>query len=125
MTNGLTWTSKSRIEKVSAKKRTRQKHVPQRTCVGCRESLSKRELIRIVRRPEGIVIDSTGKMPGRGAYLHKQRSCWERGMKGALERALKTDLTPEDLVRLAEYAASFPEESSRSPAEIGVGSQTM
>ena len=47
-----------------------KKHVPQRTCVACREVNEKRSLIRIVRGPEGVAVDKTGKMPGRGAYLH-------------------------------------------------------
>jgi uncharacterized protein len=95
---------------VSVKKRTRQKHVPQRTCVGCRETHAKRELIRIVRRPEGIEIDPTGKLSGRGAYLHNHRSCWERGLKGSLARALKTELTATDIQRLQAFAERFPEE---------------
>lgn len=109
---------------MSAKKRTRQKHVPQRTCVGCRESLSKRELIRIVRRPDGVEIDLTGKLSGRGAYLHNRRSCWEHGIKGALARALKTELTAADVERLTAYAAALPEDPSEEE-KIGVGSKTM
>jgi hypothetical protein len=82
--------------------------------VGCREVLSKRTLIRIVRRPEGIVIDPTGKLAGRGAYLHSQRSCWERGMKGALAHALKTELTQQDRETLQAFIYSLPEETSDS-----------
>ncbi|MBE9474717.1 MAG: YlxR family protein, partial [Chloroflexi bacterium] len=52
------------------KKPRKGRHVPQRTCVGCREVHSKRSLVRVVRGPEGIFIDPTGKMAGRGAYLH-------------------------------------------------------
>ncbi|MCU0488353.1 MAG: YlxR family protein [Anaerolineales bacterium] len=96
------------------KKPIKPKHVPHRTCVGCREVLSKRTLIRIVRRPEGIVIDPTGKLAGRGAYLHSQRSCWERGMKGALAHALKTELTQQDRETLQAFIYSLPEETSDS-----------
>jgi len=88
----------------------KRKHVPQRTCIGCREVLPKRSLIRLVRTPQGVQVDLTGKMAGRGAYLHNQASCWERGMKGALAQALKTDLTVEDRERLLAYASSFPQE---------------
>ena len=109
---------------MSAQKRTRQKHVPQRTCVGCRESLAKRELIRIVRRPEGVEIDPTGKLSGRGAYLHNRRSCWEKGIKGALGRALKTELTEADVQRLAAFAATLPEEPPEQE-NVGIGSETM
>jgi predicted RNA-binding protein YlxR (DUF448 family) len=91
------------------KKPTRRKHVPQRTCVGCREVHAKRTLIRVVRRPDGIVIDATGKLAGRGAYLHDQRSCWERGLKGALANALKTELTEQDRAMLQQFMETLPE----------------
>ncbi len=66
-------------------------------------------MIRIVRSPQGVVIDPTGKLAGRGAYLHLQRSCWERGLKGPLSTALKVELTPEERQSLLSYAASLPE----------------
>ena len=88
----------------------RMKHVPQRTCVGCRVVLPKRSLIRIVRQPDGVIVDLTGKAPGRGAYLHNQRSCWERGLKGALGNALRTELTAADRERLNDFLATLPEE---------------
>lgn len=94
------------------KKTVRRKHVPQRTCVGCREVRAKRSLIRIVRRPDGIEIDATGKLAGRGAYLHDQRSCWERGLKGALANALKTELTEQDRTLLQQYMETLPEKST-------------
>ena len=72
--------------------------------------LPKRSLIRIVRGPEGIQVDPTGKLAGRGAYLHDRRACWERGLKGALASALKADLTAEDRERLLSFVASLPEE---------------
>ncbi len=71
--------------------------------------MPKRSMVRIVRSPEGVVIDPTGKLAGRGAYLHTLRSCWESGMKGALAQALKTELTPEERERLMNYAVSLPE----------------
>jgi predicted RNA-binding protein YlxR (DUF448 family) len=64
----------------------------------------------VVRNPEGIFVDPTGKLAGRGAYLHEQRQCWETGMENALARALKTDLSIEDKKRLAEFIATLPEE---------------
>lgn len=94
------------------KKSRRPKHVPRRTCVGCREVLPKRSLVRIVRTPGGVWIDPTGKMAGRGAYLHDQRNCWERGLKGALAHALRTELSTEDRERLIEFMEKLPEESS-------------
>jgi predicted RNA-binding protein YlxR (DUF448 family) len=83
--------------------------------VGCREVLPKRALIRIVRNPQGIQVDPTGKMVGRGAYLHDRRTCWERGLKGALAQALRTELTLDDRERLSAFMASLPEEASAQP----------
>jgi predicted RNA-binding protein YlxR (DUF448 family) len=97
-----------------SKKTGRKKHVPQRTCVGCREVLPKRSLIRIVRGPEAVQIDPTGKLAGRGAYLHDRRSCWERGLKGALANALKTELTAADRDHLIAYMATLPEDTPSS-----------
>jgi len=85
--------------------------VPQRTCVGCREVLPKRKMIRIVRTAEGAQVDPTSKLAGRGAYLHDRRECWERGMKGALAHALKTTLTPDDRTRLENFMNALPQEA--------------
>ena len=87
----------------------RAKHVPVRTCVSCRESDAKRGLTRIVRSPEGTVqIDPTGRMNGRGAYLCEKPECWERATTTPiLNRALNTQLTPETLRILSEFAAGL------------------
>lgn len=90
----------------------RVKHVPQRTCVGCRQTLAKRSMIRIVRTPEGLRVDPTGKIPGRGAYLHDQRECWESGLKGALAHALKVELTGPDREILRAFMATLPVEGT-------------
>ena len=94
-----------------AKKKTspRQKHVPRRTCVGCREVLPKRSLTRIVRTSVGIDIDPGGKMAGRGAYVHDRRSCWDRALKGALAQALRTELTLEDKKKIVAFIANLPD----------------
>jgi predicted RNA-binding protein YlxR (DUF448 family) len=91
------------------RKTGRRRHIPQRTCVGCRQVLPKRSMVRIVRNPDGVFIDPTGKFAGRGAYLHDLRSCWENGLKGSLESALKTTLTPEERERFLTYAGSLPD----------------
>lgn len=80
--------------------------------------MSKRTLTRIVRCPDGVFVDPSGKMNGRGAYLHDQKSCWERGLKGALASALRIVLTAEDRQRLETYLASLPEDSINHPAGI-------
>jgi predicted RNA-binding protein YlxR (DUF448 family) len=65
-------------------------------------------MIRIVNTANGVQMDPTGKLPGRGAYLHERRECWERGLKGALGHALKTTLTQDDRARLDEYMNTLP-----------------
>ena len=99
---------------VAKKTAKRVKHVPQRTCVGCRQTLAKRSLIRIVRTSEGLRVDPTGKIPGRGAYLHDQRSCWESGNKGALAHALNVELTDQDRQTLRDFMATLPQEEALS-----------
>ena len=74
------------------------KKIPLRQCLGCREMKPKRELIRVVRSPEGeISLDFHGKKPGRGAYLCPQPECLKRIRKSkALERAFSLPI-PEDV----------------------------
>jgi predicted RNA-binding protein YlxR (DUF448 family) len=79
------------------------KHTPLRTCIGCRQTQSKRSLIRLVRTAEGVAVDLTGKRAGRGAYVHAERSCWEAALKGGqLERALRTKVSAENRAALAQ-----------------------
>lgn len=93
-----------------AKKNIRLKHVPQRTCIGCRETKPKRELIRIVHTQSGTVeIDPTGKRSGRGTYLCNAKSCWQTGLKKErLDRALRTNIAAEDRRKLAHYGEMLP-----------------
>ena len=103
---------------MARKAQKRVKHVPQRTCIGCRSVLSKRELIRIVRTPQGILVDPTGRADGRGAYLHNLKSCWEQAIKGPINNALKVELTMEDRAKLAEFINTLPVESSPQGSQI-------
>ena len=82
-----------------------RRHIPQRKCVACSKKLAKKELIRIVRTPEGaVVVDRTGKRPGRGAYLCHSSLCWQRGVeKASLERSLDVTLSPQDRIQLLTY----------------------
>lgn len=97
----------------------RRRHVPQRTCVSCRRVLSKRELHRLVRTPDGVKYDPTGKMAGRGAYLCNSPSCWQNALRqGSLARALKTVLTPEEKAMLSELAAKLGLENGMVTAEV-------
>jgi predicted RNA-binding protein YlxR (DUF448 family) len=87
--------------------------VPQRTCVACRETGGKRVFIRVVLTGEGVAeVDSSGKKPGRGAYLCGRRTCWETALKkGSLEHALRTKISAENRQELAVYAQMMPEEA--------------
>ena len=69
-----------------------QKKIPMRQCLGCREQKPKKELIRVVRSPEGeISLDFRGKANGRGAYVCPDPACLKKAIKAkALERALQT-----------------------------------
>jgi predicted RNA-binding protein YlxR (DUF448 family) len=81
---------------------------PQRTCVACRETGDKRALVRIVRGPAGIEVDPGGRKPGRGAYLCQRSECWREALKkNRLDSALRTRLSPDDKLRLNEYAAGL------------------
>ena len=86
---------------------TQRKHKPQRMCVACRQSQDKKSLVRLVRTPEGVFVDDSGKLAGRGAYLHADSSCWELGVKRYLEKALKTNLSVADQERLIAHQESF------------------
>lgn len=100
---------------VSKKPVQRVRHIPQRTCVGCRTVLAKRQMLRLVRTPDGVLVDPTGKHAGRGAYLHDRRECWQLGLKGSLAQALKVDLSAEDRERLEAFMKTLPGESGAAP----------
>ena len=71
--------------------------IPQRQCLGCREMKNKKDLIRVVRSPEGeISLDFKGKKPGRGAYVCPSAECLKKVRKSkALERAFSAPLPDE------------------------------
>jgi hypothetical protein len=73
--------------------------------------MPKRQMVRIVRTSEGVQIDLTGKLAGRGAYLHDRRECWERGTQGGLAHALKTDLSVDDRTRLEDFMKTLPQDA--------------
>jgi predicted RNA-binding protein YlxR (DUF448 family) len=104
----------TRKGKVAKKQGLRVKHIPQRTCVGCRQIMEKKTLIRLVRTEQGIVVDLSGKLAGRGAYLHDNRPCWEKGLKGTLANALKTELTEKDRDVLRSFLSQLPDETDGS-----------
>ena len=86
------------------------KKIPLRMCGGCRESKPKRELIRVVRAPDGTLsMDPIGKKPGRGAYVCRQESCLTRAIKQKqLERQLEVRMTEEVAAALQYELAHLP-----------------
>jgi hypothetical protein len=84
--------------------------IPLRVCIGCQEQKNKREMIRVVRTPEGNVeLDPTGKKAGRGTYLCRRRQCLEAAVKGKrFERSLKHPVSPALVAELAEH---FPDDA--------------
>lgn len=82
-----------------------RKHIPIRTCVVCRQKDPKRSLTRLVHNETGVMLDPSGKMKGRGAYLCDQPACWQRAAQSdVLEKALRTRLTDEDRAQIMNAA---------------------
>lgn len=81
-----------------------KKKVPLRQCIACRSQKNKRELLRIVRNPDGeLLFDAKGKLSGRGAYLCASAQCLQKAVKGKLfKRHLDTELDPSLLAQLEE-----------------------
>lgn len=86
----------------------RRKHIPERTCIVCREKREKRALIRIVRTADaGVVADLSGKRNGRGAYVCHNPTCWDSLLTTpVLNRALKTEVSQADRAALAAFRAT-------------------
>ncbi|MCO5219535.1 MAG: YlxR family protein [Thermomicrobiales bacterium] len=99
-------------------KAPRQKHVPQRTCVVCRETNAKRTLTRIVRTGEtSFEVDPTGRANGRGAYLCSQFSCWQKAATTPiLAKALRVTPDETSIQNLQEFAANLPQNDEAEAA---------
>jgi predicted RNA-binding protein YlxR (DUF448 family) len=94
-----------------AKAAPKTRHVPLRTCVVCHTTKPKRELLRVVRTPQGHVeLDAGGKKSGRGAYLCAKYSCWEAALKRhRLEHEFELETLPaEDRGALEAFLATLP-----------------
>ena len=87
------------------------KKVPMRQCLGCREMKPKRELVRVVRSPEGEVsLDFKGKMPGRGAYVCHSSDCLKRALKSkAISRAFSIEI-PQSIIEALHEQMEGPDE---------------
>jgi predicted RNA-binding protein YlxR (DUF448 family) len=83
------------------------KKIPERRCTGCGEHFPKSTLIRVLRTPEGeIVLDTTGKRSGRGAYICKNSSCLKKARKARrLESSLECHIPDEVYDKLEEELA--------------------
>ncbi len=88
----------------------KQKHQPLRTCIACHETKPKRELLRVVKTPDGhVFVDATGKKSGRGAYLCARLSCWQKAMKEKrLEHEFEIEILPEDRAGLLAFIDTLP-----------------
>ena len=88
-----------RVYKYSSEKMLKQRHIPIRTCVACRETDEKRDLLRVVRQPDGMArFDPKGKLTGRGAYVCARAACITLARKQKkLERSLKISTVPPDV----------------------------
>ena len=93
----------------TSKQNTHPRHVPERTCAGCRRARPKRELVRIVVTEDAeVVIDQSGKRPGRGTYLCKSKACWESGLKkDRLEHSLHVTISKDKKEELARYGETL------------------
>ena len=82
----------------------RQKKIPMRMCAGCGEHKPKKELVRVVKSPEGeISLDTTGRKPGRGAYVCRSADCLRLARRARrLERAFSCQIRDEVYERMEE-----------------------
>ena len=93
-----------------ANQQIRPRKIPERQCSGCGERRPKKELIRVVRSPEGeISIDFTGRKPGRGAYICPSEKCLQKALKAKrLSRNLECEI-PEDIYAALAHEIAYAE----------------
>ena len=86
-----------------------QKKIPQRQCMGCRERKAKKELIRVVRCTDGtVMLDFSGKLNGRGAYICPRQECLQKARKSsALDRSLEVAVPAEVYERLEKELEGY------------------
>lgn len=98
---------------------------PTRTCVGCRRTDRQDALVRVVRAERGVAVDLRRRLPGRGAWLHRDLACWP-GARGGLSRALRTSVTDRDLASVRatlinDSAPTDPAHDLRGPTASDSG----
>ncbi len=91
----------------------KNKHIPLRTCVSCGKKTAKRELLRLVATPSvGIVVDSSGRVNGRGAYVCRDGDCGSDGLhRGRVEHVLRVKLEDDNWNELTDSIIQFVETS--------------
>lgn len=87
----------------------RPRKIPLRVCIGCQEKKAKKELVRVVRTPQGeVVLDLTGKKSGRGAYICPSESCFKRALKGKrLEKHLDKPVSQEVITAISDLLERY------------------
>jgi len=107
----------SKMANTGKKQPKRPKHIPLRTCIVCHETRPKRELLRVVRTPDGhVILDATGKKSGRGAHLCARLSCWETAIKKKrLEQEFELTISEEDRAGLDAFIATLPKDEPAAP----------
>ncbi len=95
-------------------KQQSKKKIPERRCVGCQGTFPKKELLRVVRSPDGVIsIDFTGKKSGRGAYICQNETCLKKAKKsGILHRALECEISDELYAELEKEIKFTAEKNS-------------
>jgi len=106
--------------KGKSRKGPRPKHVPIRTCAICREKDTKRGLTRVVRQPDGtVVIDPSGRLNGRGAYICDKPGCWDRAAStDVLAKALNVELSQEFRDELRQFGRAVGDNTATDPTEM-------
>jgi predicted RNA-binding protein YlxR (DUF448 family) len=101
---------KKNTQSDSGKRTAKLKHQPERTCISCRNTTTKKELIRLVLTGDNLIeIDLSGKKNGRGAYLCPEYPCWEQALKKhRLDYALKTKIEQPNRQSLTAFAEGLP-----------------
>ena len=84
------------------------KKIPMRQCVGCGEMKAKKELLRVLKTEDGVLLDATGKKNGRGAYICANTECLKKARKSkGLERSLKVAIPDEVYDNLEKEMSAF------------------
>ncbi len=104
----------------------RRKHVPLRSCIACRLKSPKRDLIRVVRTPEGVLeIDLKGKKAGRGAYLCRRLQCCEAALQpGRLSQALKAQVNALEAEALRAAVSALLDDAASDQPMVTPGDES-